>query len=104
MGRRERYDAFKAPVLAISVDDDEYATRLGVQLLHSSLHVPVQFWHIDHNDVPGKRPIRHVGFFTKTYASTLWPQTLPYLLSGELPKVEDLKPHTPAESDLQCRL
>merc|ERR1712130_875666 len=101
---RARYDAFSAPVLAISVDDDEYATRLGVQLLHSNLKGPVQFWQLDHNELPGKAPLRHVGFFTKMNATTLWPQTLPYLLSGELPAAKDLHPHTPAEGDLRCRL
>jgi len=102
--RRERYQKFDKPILAISADDDEYATRLGVQLFHEKLASPVQFWHIEHSDLPGKFPIRHVGFLLPIFAKTLWPQTVPFIKSGVLPDVSTLKPSTPPTTDLHCRL
>lgn len=81
-----------------------YATRLGVQLLHREISSKVQFWHIDHNDLPRKLPLRHVGFFFPHHGKVLWPQTLPFLFSGELPAIETLQPHAPSETDLLCRL
>jgi len=100
----ERYKSFKGPVLAISVDDDEYATRLGVQLHHQQLSSKVQFWHLDHNDMPSKLPIKHVGFFFSHHGKILWPQTLSFLRSGELPSIDALQPHAKPEKDMLCRL
>jgi hypothetical protein len=101
---RKSYEDFQSPVLAISTDDDEYATRLGVQLLHQGLGGHIQFWHIQHNEVPGKLPIRHAGFFFRAFSKTLWPQTLSYLQSGDLPAVESLQPPSPPHEDFRCRL
>jgi len=103
--RKQSYKNFDKPVLAISVDDDEYATRLGVQLFHEMLGSKVQFWHIEHNSVPGKNPIRHVGFFLPNYAKTLWPRTVEFIKTGVLPSEEQLQPYyTPPTTDLRCRL
>lgn len=89
---------FKQPVLAVSLDDDEYAcapalpptsvadcrcrfaTEKAVHLFHEMLGSEVVHWHISHGSLPGMPQIKHVGFFSPRHVKTLWPVALQWIL------------------------
>lgn len=65
----DRYAAFKAPVLALSFDDDKWGTQASVDAWMS--HYPnVERRHITASEA-GVDPIGHMGYFRES-STTLW--------------------------------
>ncbi len=67
-----RYRDFAAPVLAYSIDDDDWGTRQSVDAMMSA-YPRVERRHLRAND-HGLTRLGHFGFFRRE-SSALWPQT-----------------------------
>lgn len=65
----ERFDAFQAPVLAYSIDDDDWGTAGAVQAMMSA-YPNVEYHHLVPSDV-GIDQLGHVGFFRQG-SEALW--------------------------------
>ena len=72
----ERYQNFTAPVLAYSIDDDDWGTALSVKKMMSA-YPDVEFKHL----IPaeeGLKKLGHMGFFRKE-SQVLWQKTVDWL-------------------------
>lgn len=72
----DRFDAFKAPILAYSIDDDGWGTRRAVQAMMSA-YPNVDFRHVVPSEY-GLPKLGHMGFFRRG-SEALWDETLGWL-------------------------
>lgn len=69
---RERFEAARFPVVALSITDDELMTERGTQvLIDCYANAPRRIERIAPADVQAKR-IGHFGFFREQFQATLW--------------------------------
>jgi predicted alpha/beta hydrolase len=80
----QRFAAFAAPMLAVSVSDDEFGTMPAVQRLLSYFTGSARTLIEITPDSIGERPIGHFGFFNSRYEKTLWPLAIEWLRRGRL--------------------
>ncbi|MGI9667162.1 MAG: alpha/beta hydrolase family protein [Acidimicrobiia bacterium] len=73
----DQFDSFSAPVLAYSIDDDDWGNSESVDLLMHRAYQNVERRHI----VPADRSIAeigHVGYFRES-SSVLWPEVIAWM-------------------------
>lgn len=76
---RERFQAARFPVVALSIDDDEMMTERGVRVLVDLYaNAPSRLERVAPADAAVRR-IGHFGFFRDQFESTLWPRSLALL-------------------------
>ncbi len=76
---RERFEAVRFPVVALSITDDELMTERGTRVLMDCYaNAPRRIDRIGPADVQARR-IGHFGFFREQFQSTLWPRTVQWL-------------------------
>lgn len=76
---RERFEAARFPVVALSITDDELMTERGTRvLLDCYANAPRRIEHIAPAEVQARR-IGHFGFFREQFRSTLWQRTTQWL-------------------------
>ena len=81
----ERFASVRAPMLAVSVSDDEFATVPAVQrLLRYYSGSATTHLHVAPDSV-GTQQIGHFAFFNRRFEHTLWQLALEWLRSGQLP-------------------
>jgi predicted alpha/beta hydrolase len=74
-----RFAQIRAPLLAIGVDDDEFATPRAVDRLAAYfINCPAYHLRISPKET-GETLIGHFGFFNRRFAKTLWPIALRWL-------------------------
>jgi predicted alpha/beta hydrolase len=84
---RERFEAARFPVVALSMTDDELMTERGTRVLVDCYaNAPRRIERIAPADVQARR-IGHFGFFREQFRSTLW-QRAAQVLHGLQPPVE----------------
>lgn len=78
-----RYRDVTTPILALGMTDDVWGTERAVgSLIRRYERAPlVERW-LSPQDAGGHR-IGHLGFFRSRFATTLWPQFIAWLLTGE---------------------
>jgi predicted alpha/beta hydrolase len=80
----QRFAAFAAPMLAVSISDDEFGTMPAVQRLLSYFTGSARTLIEITPDSIGERAIGHFGFFNSRYEKTLWPLAIEWLWRGRL--------------------
>lgn len=81
----ERFSALTAPILALSVTDDEFGTIPAIErLLKCFGNSPATHLRIAPNAL-GIDGIGHFAFFHSRFRDSLWPIPLAWLRSGQLP-------------------
>lgn len=81
----EQFAAVRAPMLALSVDDDEFGTVTAIErLLAYYRRSPRTHLHIAPSDL-GLAEIGHFAFFHSRFEQTLWKLPLEWLRHGRLP-------------------
>jgi predicted alpha/beta hydrolase len=80
---RDRFQQVTAPILAISLTDDEYGTVAAVERLLAYFDCSErQHLRIAPQDI-GHAAIGHFAFFHDRYRDTLWPLALDWLQQGQ---------------------
>jgi len=78
----QRFAALTAPMLSVSVSDDEFGTIPASQrLLSYFIRSPRTLLEIRPESI-GERAIGHFGFFNSRYEKTLWPIAIEWLKYG----------------------
>ncbi|ANW05387.1 alpha/beta hydrolase [Bradyrhizobium icense] len=79
-----RFTQIRAPMLAIGVDDDEFATPRAVErLLAYFINCPTKHLRISPRET-GEAVVGHFGFFNRRFAKTLWPIALRWLTNEDV--------------------
>lgn len=80
-----QFAALRAPILALGVSDDEFATVPAIQRLLRYFHrSPATHLEVAPQDI-GREEIGHFAFFHSRFEPTLWPIALAWLAEGTLP-------------------
>jgi len=83
---RERFEAARFPVVALSITDDELMTERGTRVLVDCYaNAPRRIERIAPADVQARR-IGHFGFFRDQFQSTLWQRAASLLQGFQTPK------------------
>ena len=86
-GAEASYAAVRFPIVAFSLTDDEMMTHQGIQhLMDGYTHAAPRIETIAPADVQAKG-IGHLGFFRKSFQTTLWPRAEAVLSSFAAPSV-----------------
>lgn len=76
---RRYFEAFKAPILCYSIEDDLYAPQAAVEyLLDCYVNAPREARHLRPRDL-GVRAIGHFGFFREKFKPLVWHETADWL-------------------------
>lgn len=82
---RDGFSRLRAPVIAYSFSDDDYAPKAACDALHALyVNAQVERRHLTPRDV-GARELGHFGFFRETFAARLWEPLAPFLFNGPEP-------------------
>ena len=83
---RERFEAARFPLVALSLTDDELMTERGTRVLVDCYaNAPRRVERVAPADVAARR-IGHFGFFRDAFAPTLWARTAGWLTEFDLAK------------------
>lgn len=80
-----RFAAMSAPILAVSVTDDEFGTVPAIERLLAYFSASERAHLRIAPDMVAERAIGHFGFFHSRFEPTLWPIPLDWLRTGRLP-------------------
>jgi predicted alpha/beta hydrolase len=76
----DRYDEFNAPILAYSVDDDDWGTKASVHAMMSA-YTNVTYEHLVPSE-HGLGKLEHMGFFRKG-SELLWDRVYKWLVAAQ---------------------
>lgn len=77
---REGFERLRAPLKAISIDDDDYAPSQAVDWLHALYtNAPLERHHVTPREL-GAQAIGHFGFFRSAFQDSLWRQVTGFLM------------------------
>lgn len=83
---REKFEAARFPLVALSITDDELMTERGTRVLVDCYaNAPRRVVRIAPQEVQARR-IGHFGFFRDQFQSTLWQRTVSLLQSFQIPQ------------------
>lgn len=83
---REKFEAARFPLVALSITDDELMTERGTRVLVDCYaNAPRRVVRIAPEEVQVRR-IGHFGFFRDQFQSTLWQRTVSLLQSFQIPQ------------------
>jgi predicted alpha/beta hydrolase len=82
----QQFTAVTAPILAVSVTDDEFGTVPAVNRPLSYFPQSARTHLRISPEAIGEPAIGHFGFFHRRFEQTLWPLPLEWLTSGRLPE------------------
>jgi hypothetical protein len=80
----QRFSAVTAPILAVSVADDEFGTVPAIERLLKYFHRSGRYHLRISPQVIGEERIGHFGFFHSRFEKTLWPIALTWLTTGRI--------------------
>jgi len=80
-----QFEAITAPILAVSLTDDEFGTVPAIERLLSYFSESAKCHLRISPDAVGEAKIGHFGFFDSRYQNTLWDLPLEWLKTGRLP-------------------
>ena len=84
---REGFERVRAPIRAISIDDDDYAPSQAVDWLHGLYsNAEVDRHHVEHRALSASA-IGHFGFFRSAFQDSLWRLVTGFLMPRSSPMV-----------------